>query len=274
MKRKTFQKIALATIGLALGGKAISVNNTPVFASKNPGYNSYYWYRKPFQVYTTRNIKASLLKGNFLTTRHFIRRYKTIKKGTSFRLAKGGSSFAYWAIYEKSLPGLGKIEKSNGDTWVIRIPKTNWFKMGFPPAKFKNYTFSSYDGELGFSQITATPTVNKADPNDKDNLIALTGSFKNKLSKLTSPSDFIDNHFKFYGIYNGIEKKFAFNHIGFDGITNTSLAYNSNVPIRRNKRKTFEIDSSKKIVPSKIVIVAYDHGHKVGSKTLPVFKSN
>lgn len=65
-------------------------------------------------------LRLLLLKGNFLTTRHFIRRYKTIPKGTQMVISRGGSSMATWVIHNKSLPGLGKIQKSNGDTWVIR----------------------------------------------------------------------------------------------------------------------------------------------------------
>ena len=129
MKHKLLKTLIVST---ALFG-SISFITSPIMGmqveAKAPRFNSQYWFN-PHRVYTTKRVKASLLKGNILTTRHFIRRYKTIPKGTQMVISRGGSSMATWVIHNKSLPGLGKIQKSNGDTWVIRINNNHWFKRG------------------------------------------------------------------------------------------------------------------------------------------------
>ena len=134
MKFKLLKMISVTT--MLLGGISMASPTLTSDVKAAPGFNSNYWLA-PHHVYTTKNVKASLLKGNFLTTRHFIRKYRTIPKGTSLLLNRGGSSFATWVIHNNSLPGLGKIEKPNGDTWVIRINNNRWFKTGFPPVENK-----------------------------------------------------------------------------------------------------------------------------------------
>lgn len=268
MKLKLLKVISVSTMlfsGISIASPTVTSN-----VKAAPGFNSNYWLA-PHHVYTTRNVKASLLKGDFLTTRHFIRKYKTIPKGTPMIINRGGSSFATWVIHNKSLPGLGKIEKPNGDTWVIRINNNKWFKTGFPPASFKGYKFTNGDAEVEISQIKSVFVTDQDDPRNDGDVLGLIGKFTNKSGKAMKPYDFMENHFDFYAVIDGKKRHFEFDGGGMDNFTDADEAYNTYNPVNLGQSKLFEWDGNSRKNITSIVIVANDHGKKVGTLTIPIY---
>lgn len=255
---------------MLFGGISIASPTVTSNVKAAPGFNSNYWLA-PHHVYTTRNVKASLLKGDFLTTRHFIRKYKIIPKGTPMIINRGGSSFATWVIHNNSLPGLGKIEKPNGDTWVIRINNNRWFKTGFPPALFKDYTFTNEDAKVEISQIKSVYVTDHDDHSEDGDVLGMIGKFTNKSNKAIKPYDFMEDHFDFYAVIDGKKKRFDFDGGGMDNFTDADEAYTTYNLVKLGQSKLFEWDGNSRKNITSIVIVANDHGKKVGTLTIPIY---
>lgn len=276
MKRNKIIALSLVSASL-LGAVAVTTsheeNNVVSAASKRmPKYSSNYWL-PPHQIYTTKKVTASLIDGNFskyLAGKHFVRKYKTIPKGTELNVIRGGSDIAPWVIRNKSVPGLGKVTLSSGATWVIRNHRIDWFKLGYSPASLKGNTFNAHDGKISILEISAAPNNTITGKEEKTSEIMVTCRFTNKSSDLKAASDFVEDHLKFYALSNGQKSRIKPDPSVDETLANINAVCNYVFPIRRDKSRIVEWDCVRKQVPDSIMIVAYDQGHKVGSKIIPV----
>lgn len=276
MKRNKIIALGLVSASL-LGVFAVTIsheesNYVSAASKRMPRYNSNYWLA-PHHIYTTKKVTASLIDGNFLNYlagKHFVRKYKTIPKGTQLNVIRGGSDIAPWVIRNKSVPRIGKVILPNGATWVIRNHKTDWFKLGYPLASFKENTFNAHDGKISISEISAAPNNTITGKEEKTSEIMVTGRFTNKSNDLKSASDFVEDHLKFYAISNGQKSKIKPEPGVDETLANIEAVCNYVYPIRKGKNRIIEWDCVRKQVPDSIMIVAYDQGHKVGVKTIPV----
>lgn len=218
--KKSIKLSALALLGatsISLLGTGTEINtNTTVHAAV-----SSYWFKK-HKVVTKKVVKATEIRGDFLTRKDYVIRQKTLPKGTHLTISHGGSSFCPWAIWGTvHVKGIGKATKKNGNYWTIRTDNTKWFmseknwkkqqaKKSKSTKASSKTTFVNHNGNYTYSDKNYTISLNqsdvKANSNSKSAIAYFT--FKNRTKKTIAAGNFIPKYVTVLQDGNYLDLKF------------------------------------------------------------------